>query len=93
MSLCILVGVSLLYINLYMCERLFSKLTFRSTLTNEHTKQLIQLAVSKSAVDDTSLVDEKRFLSILNWDTSRAYNCMVSQRALTMFVGVVALRY
>ena len=44
-----------------MGERLFSKLTFRSTLTNEHTKQLLQLAVSKSAVDYTSLVDEKRF--------------------------------
>ena len=54
----------------YMCERFFSKLTCRSKVTNEHPKQLIQLAASKSAVDYTSLVDEKRFLSILNWDTS-----------------------
>ena len=46
-----------------MGERLFSKLTFRSTLTNEHTKQLLQLAVSKRAVDYTSLVDEKRFFA------------------------------
>ena len=38
-----------------MCERLFSKLTFRSMLTNEHTKQLFQLAMSKRAVDYTSL--------------------------------------
>ena len=42
-----------------MCERLFNKLTFQ-TITNELTKQLLQLAVSTRAVDYTSLVDEKR---------------------------------
>ena len=47
-----------------MCERLFSKLTFQLALTNEHTKQLLQLGVSKSAVDYTSSVDEKRFLQV-----------------------------
>ena len=46
-----------------MIERLFSKLTFQLTLTNEHTKQLFQLAVSTRAVDYTSLVDEKRFFA------------------------------
>ena len=52
-----------------MCESLFSKLTFiknsyRSTLTNEHTKHLLQLAVSKRAVDYKSLIDEKKFLQV-----------------------------
>ena len=47
-----------------MCERLFSKLIFQLTLTNEHTKQLFQLAVSTRAVDYTSLVDENGFLQV-----------------------------
>ena len=56
----------------YMCESLFSKLTFikniyRSTLTNEHTKHLLQLAVSKRAIDYMSLVNEKRFLQVSHW--------------------------
>ena len=50
-----------------MCERSFSKLTFRSKLANKHTEQLLQLAVSKSAADYTSLVDEKSFFC--RWHT------------------------
>ena len=48
-SLCRLFDVSLLYINLG---------ARHTCLTNEHTKQFLQLAVSKRAVDYTSAVDE-----------------------------------